>query len=104
MTFHLLIIDILYIIEDTNIPINSGVVMAIIKSMYIFNDVCLTSKPHIIKASPKSDIVVIWMDIWNTQSGTKAKGLINKCFNISNYITIIYRTNMNLRVPQYKNC
>jgi len=32
------------------------------------------------------------------------KGLINKCFNIESYITTIRGTNMNLGIPQYKNC
>ena len=83
------IIGIPYIIEDTNILINSSIVKSIIKSTYIFNDICFLSKPHIIKASPKSDMAIIWMDIWDAQSGTKAKYLINKCFNVGNYITTI---------------
>ena len=47
------------------IPITSNTVERIIKSMYIFNDVVLVSKPRVIKASSKSDMVVIWVDIWN---------------------------------------
>jgi len=48
--------------------------------------------------------VVIWVDIWNFQSSSNAKILINRCFNIGNYIAMIYRTNINPRVLQYKNC
>ena len=37
----------------------------------------LASKHCIIKASPKSDIIVIWVDIWDSQSGSTAKNIIN---------------------------
>ena len=57
------IIGISYIIEGTNILINSSIVKSIIKSTYIFNDICFLSKSHIIKASSKSDMTIIWVDI-----------------------------------------
>ena len=85
--------------ENTNISINSNIVKAIIKSMHIFNSVCLVSKPYIIKVSPKSNMAVIWIDIWDAQSSMKAKGLINRCFNISNYIATICETIINPGVP-----
>jgi len=47
---------------------------------------------------PKLDIAIIWLDIWDIQSGSKAKGLINRCFNVESYITTIRGTNMNLGV------
>jgi len=104
---YLKILGIPYLIEGTNIlitiPITSSIVENIIKTTYIFNDMCLTSKPCVIKASPKSDMVVIWVDIWDTQSSAKAKGLINRCFNIGSYIATVCGTNMNLGVPQCKN-
>ena len=49
-------------------------------------------------------MAIIWIDIWNTQSKSKAKGLINRRFNIGSFIATIHRANMNLGVPQYKNC
>ena len=49
--------------ENTNILINSDFVETVIKSSHIFNDLSLTSKLRIIKASPKSDIAIIWIDI-----------------------------------------
>ena len=58
----------------------------------------LASKPRIIKASSKSDMAIVWIDIWNVQSSTKAKSLINKCFNIERYITTVWSTNMNLEI------
>ena len=48
-----------------NIPITSDVVKRIIKTIYTLNNVTLTSKPKFIKALPKSNIAVIWIDIWN---------------------------------------
>ena len=62
------------------------------------------SKPRVIKVLPKSDMSIIWIDIWNIQSRSRAKSLINQCFNIGRYIAIIRGANMNLGVPQCKNC
>ena len=75
--------------KDTNIPINSSIIETIIKSIHIFNDIYLASKLCIIKASSKSNIVVIWENIWNTKSSLKAKYFINRYFNIGNYITTV---------------
>jgi len=91
---YLKILDILYIIEDTNTPVSSKIVEQILQFTYIFNNVVLVSKPRVIKASPKLDMTVIWIDIWDVQSGSKAKSLINRCFNIGNYIATIQNTNM----------
>ena len=55
------ILGILYIIEDINAPISFKIVEYILQSTYIFNDVVLTSKSRVIKASPKLDMVVIWI-------------------------------------------
>ena len=70
---YLKIIGILYLIENTNIPINSDFIELVIKSSHIFNDLSLTSKLRIIKALYKSDITVVWIDIWDTQSDKNAK-------------------------------
>ena len=59
LKFYLKILNILYLIEDTNVSITSNVVKRIINFMHIFNNVVLTSKIRFIKALPKSDIVVI---------------------------------------------
>jgi len=56
---YLKIIDIPYIMEGTNVSINFSFIEFIIQSTHIFNDMYLVSKPHIIKTSPKSDIVII---------------------------------------------
>jgi len=90
--------------EDTNILITLDFVKTTIKNNHIFNNIAITSKSCIIKVSSKSNIAIIWLDIWDFQSGSKAKDLINRCFNVESYITTIQDVNMNLEVPQYKNC
>ena len=62
---YLKMINIPYIMEGTNIPINSSIIESIIQSTHIFNDMCLASKPHVIKVLPKSNMVIIWIDIWD---------------------------------------
>ena len=47
---------------------------------------------------------IIWIDIWDVQSGSRAKGLINHCFNVGRYIATIRGANMNPEVLQCKNC
>ena len=47
-----------------NFSITSNTVEELIKDTYIFNDVFYLC---IIKASPKSDMAVIWVDIWDSQ-------------------------------------
>ena len=101
---YLKILEMLYFLENMNLPITSNVIEEVIKDTHIFNDIILASYLHIIKIFPKSDMAVIWVDIWNSQNGTKAKCLINRCFNISYYITTIRETNMNSGIPQCKNC
>jgi len=76
----------------------------ILKQNHIFNNISLVSKPRVIKVSPKSDMSIIWLDIWDVQSSSNAKMLINRCFNVGNYITTIRGANMNPSIPQCKNC
>jgi len=76
----------------------------ILKQNHIFDNISLASKLRVIKVSPKSDIAIIWIDIWDVQSGLNTKMLINRCFNVGNYIATIQRANMNPGIPQCKNC
>ena len=64
-------------------------VKTIIKQNQIFNNVTLVSKPQVIKVSPKSNISIVWFDIWDVQSGSRTKSLINHCFNVGRYIITI---------------
>jgi len=74
------------------------------KYLKLFEHVTFTAKPKVIKASLKSDIAIIWFDIWDSQNSSKAKLLINHSFNFGRSITTIRTTNMNPGVPQYHNC
>ena len=56
------------------------------------------------KASPSSDISVIWINIWDSQKGTKGKTLINCLFNFGCHTTTVQRTAMHPRVAQCCNC
>jgi len=62
---YLKILGIPYLLKGTNTPINSSVVKTIIKLTHIFNEIKVASKPHVVKVSSKSDIAIIWIDIWN---------------------------------------
>lgn len=56
---YLKILEILYIMEDTDIAINSGVVELIIKSTHVFKNIHIASQPYVIKVFPKSDIAIV---------------------------------------------
>ena len=75
--------------ENTNTSLYMDVVETIIKNNHIFNNIAIASRPRIIKVLLRSDMTIIWLDIWDSQSSSKAKGLINKYFNIRNYIVTI---------------
>ena len=84
--------------------ITSNFIEGVLKEMHLFNNVTLASKPHVIKVSPKSDKAVVWMDIWDSQSSSIAKNIINHHFNIGCYVATIQGTSTNPGIPQCKNC
>jgi len=84
--------------------LTSNDIKTILKQNHIFNNISLASKPRVIKVSPKSDMSIVWLDIWDVQSSNNAKMLINRCFNVRNYIATIQGANINPSIPQYKNC
>jgi len=92
-----------YLRADGN-KITSENVTDFMKHIDLFENVPLATKPCIIKASPKSDMAIIWFDIWDTQNGSKAKSLINHSFNLGRHIATVRATNMNPGVPQCHNC
>ena len=100
---YLKIVSILYLSKQFNTWLSSDNVEKILKSNHIFNDIVLVSKLRVIKVSPKLDMSIVWHDIWNMQSGTKVKSLINGRFNIGSFIATICGANMNPRVLQCKN-
>ena len=53
------------------------IIKGVLKNLHLFKDATLALKPHVIKASPKSNKAVVWVDIWDSQSGSCAKNTIN---------------------------
>ena len=45
--------------------LTSSDIKSILKQNHIFNNISLASRPRVIKISPKSDMSIIWIDIWN---------------------------------------
>jgi len=101
---YLKIVRIPYLNKQTNACILSEDIKKILKSNYIFNNIVLASRPQVIKISPKSDMAIIWIDIWNTQNRSNAKKIINRLFNIGSFIAMVHEANMNSDVSQCKNC
>ena len=99
---YLKIIGLPYIRERDFITPN--IIKAVLKEIHIFNNIILASKSWIIKVSSKSDIAVVWVDIWDLQSRLAAKNIINWHFNVGQYITTVHNMNMNSSILQYKNC
>ena len=85
-------------------PITSDIIKGIIKETHIFNNITLASKSCVIKVLAKSDMVVVWINIQDSQSESAVKNIINQCFNVRWYIAIVHGTNMNPDVSQNKNC
>jgi len=71
---YLKLISIPYLSEKTNSYITSDEIDYILKNTHIFNDIVLASKPRVIKVSSKSNIAIVWIDIWDAQNGMKAIG------------------------------
>ena len=101
---YLKIIGIPYFLENTNISITLDFVELIIKFNHIFNNLLLMSKPQVIKVLPKSNMAIIWVDIWDAQSRYKAKNLINRSFNVRSFIATICSATINPGILQCKNC
>ena len=93
-----------YPYSDHQTKLTSNDIENILKQNHIFDNISLASKLRVIKVSPKSDMALVWIDIWDVQSGKNAKMLINRCFNVGNFITTIRGANMNPGVPLCKNC
>ena len=99
---YLKIVGLLHKMENS--LITSDFIESAIKELHLFEDIILVSKPCIIKASSKSDMAVVWINIWDSQSGSATKNIINCRFNVGWYIATICGMNMNPGIPQYKNC
>jgi len=100
---YLKILEIPYLTENTNTLIDSNIMESIIKASHIFNNIKIASKPCVYKVSLKSDMAIIWIDIWDSQNGMSAKKIINQSLNVGSFIATVRGANMNPEVPQCKN-
>jgi len=64
-------------VDNTSCSITPDIIEGVLKETHIFNNVVLTSKPHIIKTLNNSDSAIIYVDIWDLQNSSKAKYIIN---------------------------
>ena len=80
---YLKIVSIPYLSEVTNTYLSSDNVEKILKANRIFNNIVLALKPRVIKVTPKSDISIIWIDIWDIQNRSKAKTVKDKSGRLS---------------------
>ena len=90
--------------SKTSLPVTSTQVAEALSSSSLFEGITLAYIPHIMKASPSFDMSVIWIDIWNSQKGSKGKTLINCSFNFGCHTTIVRGTAMHPGVAQCHNC
>jgi len=71
-----------YTEDKPKLPINFDI-KAVLKKTLLFDNVILALKPQIIKVFPKSNMTVVWVNIWHSQNRVKAKNIINQQFNVS---------------------
>jgi len=98
------ILDVPYWGNNSSLPITQAQVESVIANTPIFEGVVLASHPCIMKASPSSDMSVIWIDIWDSQKGSKGKTLINCSFNFGRHTATVRGTAMHPGVAQCRNC
>jgi len=60
---YLKIISLFYHVKTTDTPVTSFLVKKVLKNIYIFNNIVLMSKSHIIKTAFNSNLAVIWINI-----------------------------------------
>ena len=80
--------------NNSLLPITQAQVKSVITNTPIFEGVVLTSCSCIMKAFPSSDMSVIWIDIWDSQKGSKGKTLINCSFNFGRHTATVRGTAM----------
>ena len=75
---YLKIVRVLYLNKQSNMYISPKDIEKILKSNYIFNNIILAFRLRVIKVSPKLDMTIIWINIWDIQNSSKAKSIINQ--------------------------
>ena len=90
--------------SKTSLPVTPTQVAEALSSSSLFEGITLASISHIMKASPSFDMSVIWINIWNSQKGSKGKTLINCSFNFGCHTVTVRGTAMHPGVAQCHNC
>jgi len=98
------ILDVPYWGNNSLLSIIQAQVESVIANTSIFEGVVLASRSHIMKASPSSDMSVIWIDIWDSQKGSKGKTFINRSFNFGCHTATVQGTAMHPGIAQCRNC
>ena len=75
---YLKIVGIPYFVNKSNMCISSENIEHLLKNNHIFNDIVLASRLRVIKVSPKSDMAIVWINIWDTQNSNNTKKIINR--------------------------
>ena len=83
------VLDVPYWDSKSSLSITPAQVAEALSSSPLFEGVTLASMPRIMKASPSSDMSVIWIDIWDSQKGSKGKTLINHSFNFGHHTATV---------------
>ena len=87
--FFLKILGVLYWDSNSSLSITPAQVVEALSSSPLFEGITLASMSCIMKASPSSDMSVIWIDIWNSQKSSKDKTLINHSFNFGCHTVMV---------------
>ena len=98
------ILSVPYWDSKSSLPITPAQVEAALSNSPLFEGISLASTPCIMKASPSSDMSVIWIDIWDSQKHSKGKTLINRSFNFGRHTATVWGTAMHPGVAQCRNC
>ena len=83
------ILGVSYWDSKSSLSITPAQVEIALSNSPLFEGVTLTSMSYIIKASSSSDMSVIWINIWDSQKGSKGKTLINHSFNFGRHIATV---------------
>ena len=98
------VLSIPYWNSKTSLSVTPAQVAEALSNSSLFEGITLASMSCIMKASPSSDMFVIWIDIWDSQKESKGKTLIHCSFNFGHHTATVRETAMHPGVAQCRNC
>ncbi|KXN84361.1 hypothetical protein AN958_12694 [Leucoagaricus sp. SymC.cos] len=90
--------------DDGSNQLTADDVLYVMNRNPLFENITLASPPRVMRATPHSDMAIIWFDIWDSQNGTNAKLLTNCSFNFDKDVAVIRACNMHPGISQCQNC